>query len=77
MPDVAETQDLLRIRPRPKKFERLATRDTQHGSRPNLGQRDPNDRIVPTSTDDADKGASAKKNIYPKTEAKVKIIPST
>ena len=42
-------------------FKRLATRDTLHGSRPNLGHRDPNGRIVPTPFDVSDKGASTKR----------------
>ena len=54
--------------PRPKKLKWLATRDTLHGSRPNLEQRDPKVRIVPTPSDVSDKGASTK---YPKTEAKI------
>ena len=41
--------------PRPKKFKRLATRDTLHGSRPNLQQRDPNGRIMTTPSDVSDK----------------------
>ena len=40
--------DLPQVCPRPKKFERHATRDTPHGSRPNLPQRDPKHRIVPS-----------------------------
>ena len=46
--------------PRPKKFKRLATRDTLHGSRPNLRHRDPNGLIVPTPPSVSDKGASTK-----------------
>ena len=34
--------------PRPKKFKRLAARDTLNGSRPNLRQREPDGRILPT-----------------------------
>ena len=33
--------DLPQVCPRPKKFKRVATRDTLHGSRPNLQQREP------------------------------------
>ena len=40
--------DLPYVSPRPKKFERLATHDTLNGSRPNLRQREPDGRIVPT-----------------------------
>ena len=47
--------------PRPKKFKRLATRDTLHGSRPNLRQRDPNGRIVPTPPNVSYKGVSTKR----------------
>ena len=47
--------------PRQNKFKRLATRDTLHGSRPNLRQRDPNDRIVPTPPNVSDKSASTKR----------------
>ena len=36
-------------------------RDTQHGSRPNLQQREPDGRIVPTPPDVWDKGASTKR----------------
>ena len=34
--------DLLQVCPRQKKSKRLAMRDTLHGSRPNLRQREPN-----------------------------------
>ena len=47
--------------PRPKKFKMLATRDTLHGSRPNLQQREPDGRIVPTPPDVWDKGANTKR----------------
>ena len=47
--------------PRPKKLERLATRDTLHGPCPNLRQRDPNGRIVPTPPNVSNKGASTKR----------------
>ena len=54
--------DLPQVCPRPKKFERLATRDTLHGSRPNLRQREPDGRrIVPTPPDVSDEGASTKR----------------
>ena len=43
--------DLPQVCPRPKKFNRLATRDTLHGSRPNLRQHEPDGRIVPTAPD--------------------------
>ena len=47
--------------PKAKKVTRaFATRDTLHGSRPNLGQRDPKVRTVPTPSDVSDKGASTK-----------------
>ena len=44
--------------PRPIRFKGLITRDTLHGSRANLRQRDPNGRIVPAPSDVSDKGAS-------------------
>ena len=48
--------------PRPKKFKRLATRDTLHGSRPNLRQRDRVGRIVSTPPPNVSgKGASTKR----------------
>ena len=53
--------DLPQMCPTPKKFQRLATRDTLHGSRPNLRQREPDGRIVPTPPDVSDKGASTKR----------------
>ena len=53
--------DLPQVCPRPKKFKRLAMRDTQHGSRPNLQQREPDGQIVPTPPDVWDKGASTKR----------------
>ena len=53
--------DLPYMCPRPKKFKRLATRDTLHESRPNLRQREPDGRIVPTPPDVSDKGASTKR----------------
>ena len=56
-----EPVDLPYVCPRPKKLKRLATRDTLHGSRPNLRQRDPNGRIVPTPSDVSDKGANRKR----------------
>ena len=40
--------DVPYLGPGPKKNSRLATLDTLHGSRPNLRQRDPDGRIVPT-----------------------------
>ena len=51
-------EDLPYPCPRPKKFKRLATRNTLHESRPNLRQCDPNGRIMPTPPNDSDKGAS-------------------
>ena len=53
--------DLPQVCPRPKTFKRLATRDTLHGSRPNLRQRDPKGRIVPTPSDVSDEGTSTKR----------------
>ena len=53
--------DLPQVCPRPIKFKRLATRDTLHGSRPNLQQREPDGRIVPTPPDVWDKGANTKR----------------
>ena len=47
--------------PRPKKLKRFATRDTLHGSRPNLRQRDRMGRIVPTPSDGSDNGGSKKR----------------
>ena len=52
---------LPQVCPRPKKFKKLATRDTLHGSRLNFQQREPDGRIVPTPPDVWDKGASTKK----------------
>eukprot|EP00904_Undaria_pinnatifida_P005032 jgi/Undpi1/1659/HiC_scaffold_11.g05049.m1 len=40
---------------RPKKFKRLATRETLHGSRPNVRQRDLDGRVVLTPSDVSDK----------------------
>ena len=51
-------RDLPQVCPRPKTFYRLATRDTLHGSRPNLRQSDPDGRIMPTPPDVSDKGAT-------------------
>ena len=60
--DVAETRGFPLYVPNAKeKFKRLATRDTLHGSRPNLRQREPDGRIVPTPPDVWDKGASTKR----------------
>ena len=39
--------DLPQVCPRPKMFKRLATRDTLHGSRPNLPQREPTVELCP------------------------------
>ena len=47
--------------PKAKKVQKLATRDTLHGSRPNLQQHEPDGRIVPTPSDVWDKGASTKR----------------
>ena len=44
-----------------KKITRLATRDTLHGSRPNLRHRDLDGRIVPTPSDVSDKSTSTKR----------------
>ena len=44
------------------KIKRLATRDTLHGSRPNLRQRDPDGRIVPIPSDVSDRGASTSRD---------------
>ena len=49
--------------PRPKQFKRHATRDKPHGSRPNLRQRDPNGRIVPTPLNVLDEGPSTKRRV--------------
>ena len=51
---------LPQVCPGSKKFKRVATRDTLHGSRPNLRQREPDGRIVPIPPDVSDKGASTK-----------------
>ena len=53
--------DLPQVCPRTKKVKRLAMRDTLHGSRPNLQQREPDGRLVPTPPDVWDKGASTKR----------------
>ena len=58
--------DLPHPCPRSKKFKRLATRDTLHGSRPNLQQRHPNSQIVPTPPYISDKGASTKRCVRKK-----------
>ena len=60
---VAETRGHLPYRcPRPKKFTRLATRDTLHGSRPNLRQ-GPNGRIAPTPPNVTDTLARARRDV--------------
>ena len=59
--DVAETRGFALRVPKAKKFKRLATRDTLHGSCPNLRQREPDGRIVPTPSDVSAKGASTKR----------------
>ena len=59
--DVAETRGFALGVPKAKKSKRLATRDTLHRSRPNLRQREPDGRIVPTPPDVWDKGASTKR----------------
>ena len=59
--DVAETRGFILSVPKAKKIQRLATRDTLDGSRPNLRQRDPDGRIVPTPSDVSGKGASTKR----------------
>ena len=53
--------DSPQVCPRLKKFKRLATRDTMHGLCPNLQQRGPNGRIVPTPSEVSDTGASTEK----------------
>ena len=69
--------DLPQVCPRPKKFKRLSTRDTLHGSRPNLRQRDPNGRTVPTPSDVLDKSASTKRCARRKKKKTVIRIPGT
>ena len=64
--------DCLKCAQGQKKFERLATRDTLHGSRPNLRHRDLDGRIVPTPSDVWDKGASTKR--YARRSKKMTII---
>ena len=62
--DVAETRGFALYYiyvPKAKNVFRLATRDTLHGSRQNLRQREPDGRIVPTPPDVSDKGASTKR----------------
>ena len=60
--DVAETRAFASSMPKATcKSKRLATRDTLHGSRPNLRQRDPDGLIVTTPSDFSDKGASTKR----------------
>ena len=59
--DVAGTRGFTSSMPNARTVKRLATRDTQHGSRPNLRQRDPNGRIVPTPPDVSDKGSNTKR----------------
>ena len=59
--DVAETRGFASSVPKAKKVIRLATRDTLHGSRPNLRQRELDGRIVPTPPDVSGKGASKKR----------------
>ena len=44
-------------------LEGLVTRDTLHRLGPNLEQRDPKVRIVPTPSDFSDKGASTKRYV--------------
>ena len=53
--------DLPYVRPTPKKLKRLATRDVLNGSRPNLRQREPDGRVLPTPTNVWDEGASTKR----------------
>ena len=60
--------------PLPKKFKRLATRDTLHGSRPNLRQRDPDGRIVPTPSSVSDKGEGASTKTCVRRKKKMIII---
>ena len=57
--DVEETRGFAQGQ---KKFKRLATRDTLHGSRPNLRHRGLDGRIVPPTppSELSDKGASTK-----------------
>ena len=70
MLDVAETRGFALSMPKAKKGKkRLDTRDTLHESRPNLRQRDPNGRIVPTSPNVSDKGASTKRCVRRKKNA--------
>ena len=70
--DVAETRGFALSVPKAKKFKRLATRDTLHGSRPNPRQRDPDGRIVPTPSDVSGRGASTKR--YARRTKKMKSI---
>ena len=58
--------------PKPKQFKRLATRDTLHGSRPNLRHCGLDGRILPTPSDLSDKGASTKR--YARRKKKMTII---
>ena len=58
---VMETQGFALSLPTAKRFKRLATRDTLHGSRPNLRQRVPNGRIVPTPPTVSNEDASTKR----------------
>ena len=60
--DIAETRGFASSVPKAKKvFDRLATRGTLHESRPNLRQREPDGRIVPTPPDVSGKGVSTKR----------------
>ena len=65
-------RDLPQVCPRPKKFKRLTTRDTLHGSRPNLRHRNLDGRIVPTPSDVSDEGASTKR--YARRKKRMTII---
>ena len=50
--------DLLKCAQGQKRLKRLAMRETMHGSRPDLRQREPDGRIVPTLSGVSDKSAS-------------------
>ena len=65
--------DFPQVCPRPKKFERLATRDTLHGSRPNLRRRDPKDRTVPPPLNVSGKGASTKRCVRKKKRGQLHV----
>ena len=65
--------DLPQVCPRPKNIQRPATRDTLHGLRPNLRQRDPKDRNVPIPPNVSDKGANTNRCVRKKKEKKTNM----